>query len=52
MKDVERIVSSKASKTELSSYLTTKANITDVSVAISEVAALMETKIDQENMQK
>lgn len=47
-KDVERGFSSMASKAELTSYLTVKANITDVSVAISEVATLIESKIDEE----
>jgi hypothetical protein len=47
-KEIDQIVNSKASKAELSSYLTTKANITDVSAAISQVAIQLENKIDEE----
>lgn len=47
-KEIDQLVNSKASKAELSSYLTTKANITDVSAAISQVATQLESKIDEE----
>jgi len=47
-KEVDQQINSKASKTELSTYLTTKVNITDVSAAISQVANQLETKVDEE----
>lgn len=49
-RELERVISEKASKSELSSCVHVKANICDVSVIISEIAGQMETKIDEETL--
>lgn len=47
-REVDKLMSTKASKSELNNWLSTKVNITDVSAAISEVAGQLENKIDEE----
>jgi hypothetical protein len=47
-KEVDRLLGTKASKSELNNCLSTKVNITDVSAAISEVASQLENKLDEE----
>jgi len=52
IKDLERTVATKASKSEVSSGLLQKANVSDVSRTIAEVAANMESKVSLEDLQE
>jgi hypothetical protein len=52
IKDLERTLATKASKSEVSSGLLQKANVSDVSRTIAEVAANMESKVSLEDLQE
>ncbi len=51
IKDLERVISSKASKCELNSGLTQKANVSDVSRTVATVAATIEARASVEDVQ-
>ena len=52
IKDLEKALPTKASKSELNSGLLQKANISDMSRTIAAVAANMESKVSLEDLQE